>query len=182
MQQISGYLSLAFAVASVVLVCAWSANKMSRDEEVYQLAALTNSTVDDIYGYGYLQGVDWQEHTFSWHPIMMTVGLVFCSTAALLSFRIFPFGHTINKILHVTFHSAAIICLSIGMYAIFINHNSPNHNPQGSMSPNLASAHTFLGLAAVMAYLQNYLGGFIAFMLPWIPLDCICLITCTSAC
>jgi hypothetical protein len=35
---------------------------------------------------------------FNWHPLLMTLGLLFCSTQAALAYLSLPFDHDTNKV------------------------------------------------------------------------------------
>ena len=76
----------------------------------------------------YLGGLNWEELIFNWHPILMVAGFVLSFIFALSSFRLLPFGSFINKLVHSTFHVAAIVCFSTGLYAVFTGNNFTNKN------------------------------------------------------
>lgn len=71
------------------------------------------------YDGSYLGGLNTNELLFNWHPVLMVAGLILCSIVSLTSFRILPFEHHLKKYFHATIHTIAIICLSLGVSAVF---------------------------------------------------------------
>lgn len=72
----------------------------------------------DIDG-SYLGGLNTNELLFNWHPILMVTGLIFCSISSLVSFRILPFAKPVKKYFHAILHSLAVICIILGVTAVF---------------------------------------------------------------
>ena len=102
---------------------------------------------------------------FNWHPILMSSGMVLSFTWAVLSFRTLPFGKPINKVIHTLFHTATVICFSVGLYAVFTGNNDPNKNDSESgYYPNLASLHSWIGIGTISLYCLNYLMGLVYFL------------------
>lgn len=152
LQKVAGYLSILFSLLGIILI------------ERY--------TVRTGFDNGYfLGGYNWKELTFNYHPILMTSGLIASFSFALLSFRILPFGKPINKIFHILFHTASIVCVVVGLTAVIVGNNFKNKNNVGIFFPNLFSLHSFIGLAAIALYIQNYVLGFIAYFLQLFSLD-----------
>jgi hypothetical protein len=110
---------------------------------------------------GYLGGFN-GDHLFSYHPFFMTLGMILFSIMALNSYAILPLTHKLQKLIHVLFHSLAIICFSIGLHFVVSNHNG--NNPTSTYSANLFSLHSWCGLAAMVIYAQNFLMGFYSFI------------------
>jgi hypothetical protein len=146
LQKIFGALALVGAVAALGMTAS--------------LAQNTDTTQN------YLGGLDFQELIFNYHPVLMVTSLVFCSAWSLLSYRMIPLPKEISKLSHVVFHTVSIICLSIGLYAVVQGNNDPKKNTTGSYYPNLFSLHSFIGITALILYLQNYLLGFLYFFFP----------------
>lgn len=90
--------------------------------------------------------------------------MILSFTWAILSFRILPFGKPINKSIHSLFHTATVICFSVGLYAVFTSNNNTSKNPDGVYYPNLASLHSWIGIGAVSLYCLNYLLGLLYFL------------------
>lgn len=133
------------SVIAVILVCVW--------------------TVGEDSSKVFIGGINWTDKIFGWHPILMTVGMIFCSVQGILSYRSLPLGKPINKSLHGIWMTAGIICSSVGLYAIFTAHSHPKDD--GSYYPNLASMHSWIGLSAFVLFAQNYILGAGHFLLPF---------------
>ncbi len=103
---------------------------------------------------------------FNWHVIAM-VGF-FCSfSLAIISFRLFPLGKPTNKILHILWHCLGLFSLIIGLVAVFKSHNTK----VAGLKPNLYSLHSWLGLAAVLLFGQNYVMGLLHYTTQHMPLE-----------
>ncbi|XP_055910959.1 plasma membrane ascorbate-dependent reductase CYBRD1 isoform X2 [Eupeodes corollae] len=99
---------------------------------------------------------------FNWHPLLMTIGLVFLYGNAILIYR--GLRHTRKKTLkytHASIHMGAFILVLLGGKASFDSHNL--HEPP---IPNLYSLHSWLGAAAIFMFLCQYVGGFVAYLYP----------------
>jgi len=145
-QKHCGVLAVVFGLGATVLTAYWA----------------NNSHISD----GFLGGLNWKEHTFSWHPVLMVTGTMLCLITALTSYRILPFSKPMQKNIHGIMHTAAVICLSIGLAAIFLAHNDLSHSSSGTYSDNFTSVHTFVGMAVFVLYGLNYIAGLFHFALP----------------
>jgi len=94
----------------------------------------------------------------------MSSGMVLSFTWAILSFRTLPFGKPINKVIHTLFHTATVICFSVGLYAVFTGNNDTTKNSAGVYYPNLASLHSWIGIGTISLYCLNYLMGLFYFL------------------
>jgi uncharacterized membrane protein (UPF0182 family) len=112
-----------------------------------------------------------------------------------VSFRLFSFGKPINKLIHASFHSLAVICFSLGLAAVVVGNNQTNKNtsPSGYYA-NIFSLHSCIGFTALFIYSQNYVLGLTMFLYPrakdvmraayvqyHIPLGYLFLVTATAA-
>ena len=93
----------------------------------------------------------------------MVTGVILFYTEALLAYRTFPFGKPMNKFLHGLFQFVAIFCIIVGLVAVFKSHNYKN---SGGYIANLYSMHSWLGLTTIVLFGQNYVLGFLHFLLP----------------
>lgn len=143
--RIAGFLAITLALTSVIMLI---------------VLALGNESK------GYLGGLNWTVYTFNWHPIMMVSGLVFCSITAILSYRLVPIPKAWTKLIHGFLHSCGIVCLSIGLSAIFISNNYRNKNITDVYYPDLFSLHSFVGIGALILYGGNYVLGFFHYVMP----------------
>lgn len=98
----------------------------------------------------------------------MVAGAIFSLITAVVSYRIYPLSKAWQKTIHGLMHTAAFICLSIGLAAILSAHNYKSRNTRGVYSSNFNSIHTFLGTAVFVLYGLNYLLGMIHFLVPGI--------------
>jgi hypothetical protein len=83
----------------------------------------------------------------------------------LLTYRVIDLPKSATKWIHATLHSAAIIFVILGLVCVFVGNNYPDYNG-GSYYSNLHSLHSFLGMAAVVLFAQNYLLGLWHFLTP----------------
>lgn len=132
----SGLASIFFAILAFILMAAFASNE---DTEA-----------------GYLGGLN-ADHLFSYHPVFMTLGMVTFSIMALNSYAVLPLEHTAQKTVHVVFHTCALVCFALGLSYVVKAHNE-------KLLPNLNSMHSWVGLAAAVMYVQNYLFGFVFFL------------------
>jgi uncharacterized membrane protein len=47
-----------------------------------------------------------------------------------------------------------------------LSHSNPKYNPSGTYKSNFTTIHSFLGIAAILLYSQNYFFGLFYFILP----------------
>lgn len=149
-QRVAGYVALIFAITSVFMLVELASNSDTAK--------------------GYLGGLNWNEYTFNWHPVMMVSGLIFCSLAGILQYRLMPVPKSYSKMLHGLLHFGGITCLTIGLVAVIRSHNLKTKNPFGVYLPNLYSPHSLCGCGAIVIYGSNYLLGFANYALP-MPLE-----------
>jgi len=151
LQKVSGICAAIFAGAAVVMVAYWAHGPNTSK--------------------GYLGGLDMEENTFNWHPVLMVTGGIFCLMTSLLSYRVLPLPKTMQKAMHGVMHTAAFICLSIGLACVFRSKNIPEKNPFGGYSSNLKNIHSFIGLGVYILYGLNYLLGILHYAIPGIDLS-----------
>jgi hypothetical protein len=105
---------------------------------------------------------------FNWHPVLMTLAFGGLMTEGLLAFRGHPLvvvfagpqsQRAAAKRLHGALHGLAALCIALGLLSVFQSHNLKKPKPM----PNLYSAHSFLGLAAVALFGLQALAGFLAY-------------------
>jgi len=96
----------------------------------------------------------------------MVSGLILCSLTSQVSYRLFPFTKLITKTIHVLLHTTAIICVCVGFSAVYIGNNNKNKNGEHKYYANFCTIHSFLGLAAILLYAQNYILGFAHYLMP----------------
>ncbi len=128
---------------------------------------------------------------FNYHPLLMILAFPVVMGEALLAFRQPPMAtqryygwwmcaprpthspHTPStthrpsrKQAHWVLHTIAIVFALTGVLAAYRSHSLKLPVP----TPNLYSVHSYLGLITVMAALVQYVLGFLAYLLPKLPL------------
>lgn len=141
-QKMAGKVSMAISSIVVILTFWWGAHSN------------TNYT-------GWLGGFN----DCTIHAVLMVLGMCFCYSQALLSFRLLDhyLGHAFAKSLHLFWHTSTLILTSTALYFIIQWHNSTKDG-----LGHLASMHSWLGLGLVIIYSQNWCLGLLSFFLPGI--------------
>merc|ERR1712193_267879 len=102
---------------------------------------------------------------FNWHPILMTISLIFLYGNGALIYRIIPpksEGHKLKlKIAHAIIMIVAFALMVIGLQAAFDSHNKAN-----PPKPNMYTLHSWIGLLAALLFGCQWALGFAAFLFP----------------
>ncbi|KAF0928850.1 hypothetical protein E2562_010708 [Oryza meyeriana var. granulata] len=96
---------------------------------------------------------------FNVHPVLMLIGFVILGSEAIMGYKILPWGHDTNKMVHLLLHAIALFLGSIGIYAAFKFHNE-------SGIANLYSLHSWVGLGTICLYGVQWIFGFVTFVFP----------------
>merc|ERR1712083_1013170 len=103
--------------------------------------------------------------TFNWHPILMTLGLIFLYGNGALIYRLIPprnESHKLGlKIGHATIMMLAFILMVIGLQAAF-----DSHNLAVQPKANMYTLHSWIGLMAALLFGVQWALGFSAFLFP----------------
>lgn len=145
-QKVAGMCAILCAIIAVIM----TANYMNNSDE----------------SENYLGGLNWGELIFNWHPLLMVTGLIFCAITSLLSYRVIPLNKLATKAIHFIMHTAAIICVVVGLCAVLMGNNYTNKNEGHVYYSNFNSLHSFIGLGAIILYAQNYILGFAHYIAP----------------
>lgn len=86
--------------------------------------------------------------------LYLTLGAV-----AIFCFKMLPGGHFFKKIMHALFHTLAVACSVAGL--IFMVWWKVKTGNEGFWS-----LHSWIGIAVLVLYWVQFLGGFLAFLLP----------------
>lgn len=90
---------------------------------------------------------------------------MFCK--AILAYRVFRDVKKLRvKILHGSLLALSLIFASIGLKAVF-----DNHNLSSPPKPNMYSLHSWVGLAAVVFFGMQWVCGFVSFLFPKLSED-----------
>ncbi|CAF1427548.1 unnamed protein product [Adineta ricciae] len=117
----------------------------------------------------YRGGFGWTDidKEFNYHPLFMTLGMIFFYGDAILSYRVFRDVKKIRvKILHGSLLALSFIFASIGLKAVF-----DNHNYAVPPKKNLYSLHSWVGLATVILFGAQWVCGFVSFLFPKLSED-----------
>jgi len=112
---------------------------------------------------GGLGGTSNPQIEFNWHPLLMTIGLIYLYGNSILVYR--GFRNTRKKTLklaHASIHMGAFILTVIALKTVFDSHNLAQPSP----IPNMYSLHSWLGLSAVLIFCLQYVAGFTAYLVP----------------
>lgn len=97
---------------------------------------------------------------FNWHPLLMTIGMIYLLGNGILTFRAFRNLHKNSlKLVHTSINSVALVFIVVGAVAVLANHLESNLG-------NFYSLHSWVGLVAVVLYLCQAVIGFIAYLIP----------------
>lgn len=82
---------------------------------------------------------------------------------AAVSYRMFPFGHTINKIIHAVCHTLSLCFVVTGITCMVLSKNYVkysntddyvNNTATVELTPNLYTLHSFIGIGALCLWFQ----------------------------
>lgn len=109
-------------------------------------------------------GLSWEEgqasKVFNWHPLMMIVAFVLM-TLASLAFRT-PctcVDRVKRKLYHGMMWTLSIVCVIVGLVAVFKSHNDPING----YIANMYSLHSWVGCIVLCLYALQFVGGFTFF-------------------
>merc|ERR1712059_31918 len=117
----------------------------------------------------YKGGVSWVMTdlgiSFNWHPILMTISLIFLYGNGALIYRLIPARDETHKLKLKIGHAIIMLmvfCLMvIGLQAAF-----DSHNLKTPPIPNLYTLHSWVGLTAAILFGIQWALGFSAFLFP----------------
>ncbi|XP_041464362.1 lysosomal membrane ascorbate-dependent ferrireductase CYB561A3-like [Lytechinus pictus] len=130
-----------------------------------ELLGLVSCILIGLWMGRYLGGFAWDgsSQEFNLHPLLMTVSMVFLYGNATMIYRIFT-GVDVPRIAVKATHAGALllatIMMSVGLTAVFQNHNANG-------IPNLYSLHSWLGITTVSMFLLQLVLGLGIFLLPF---------------
>merc|ERR1711879_717283 len=102
---------------------------------------------------------------FNWHPILMTISLIFLYGNGALIYRVIPPRNESHKLKLKLGHAGTMLLafslMVIGLKAAFDSHNFAN-----PPKPNLYTLHSWVGLLAAILFGCQWTLGFLAFLFP----------------
>ncbi|KAK6617064.1 hypothetical protein RUM44_005421 [Polyplax serrata] len=113
----------------------------------------------------YRNGFTWTSNPslqFNWHPLLMTLGMVFLYANGILVYRSLRNSHKKTlKIAHAVINAFALLLTIVGLQAVF-----DSHNLASPPIPNMYSLHSWIGLGSVILFACQWLAGLITFLYP----------------
>ncbi|XP_072753419.1 transmembrane ascorbate-dependent reductase CYB561 isoform X1 [Anoplolepis gracilipes] len=114
----------------------------------------------------YRDGFSWKSNPqleFNWHPLLMTVGLVFLYANAMLIYRT---QRNVRKrrlkLTHAGMMLFIVLLTVIALVAVFDSHNLASPDPL----PNMYTLHSWVGLTTVILFCCQWVAGCISFLFP----------------
>jgi cytochrome b-561 len=137
----------------------WGSTQLMGLHAVLLIAILYNAKLFD-------GGYNWTTSPFSYHPTMMTVGMLFCYGNAILLYRTFTETPKFTvKLLHAILLVVSFIFAAIGLAAIIRSKNTSK--PPRS---HFMSFHSWIGIATFILFAFQWVCGFISFLYPQLSL------------
>ncbi|CAD5235125.1 unnamed protein product [Bursaphelenchus xylophilus] len=109
---------------------------------------------------------------FRWHPICMSLSLLFLNGEAIMVYRgLRQVKKIYTKAVHAVLHCISFIIMVLGLKAVWDYHDY-NVTPTGQPAPipNAKTPHSWVGLACASLYGCQLLAGFLSFYVPQTPL------------
>jgi len=123
------------------------------------------------WNYTYKGGFAWtwdKEYlgkSFNWHPLLLTIGLIYLYGNGALVYRVFPSPDDSHKykmkLVHAITMMVVFIITVVGLQAAF---NS--HNLKEPPIPNMYTLHSWVGLLSVILFAGQGVLGFLGFLFP----------------
>lgn len=136
---------------------------------ITQVVGLIAVILMAVWTVSYKGGFAWRSNPgleFNWHPLLMTVGMVFLFANSILIYRsLRNLRKKQLKLIHAGIHFSVLILIIIAQIAVFDSHNFAKPNP----IPNLYSLHSWVGLTAIIIFVLQWIIGFLAFLYPGFP-------------
>uniref|UniRef100_A0A7E4WB18 Cytochrome b561 domain-containing protein n=1 Tax=Panagrellus redivivus TaxID=6233 RepID=A0A7E4WB18_PANRE len=126
------------------------------------------------YNEGGFSWTDDPERQFHYHPMFMSMGMIFLLGEAIIVYRVFRHERKrFTKLLHIVIHTSTIIFMLTALKAVFDSHNYHRDPGTGELKPipNLMSLHSWIGMLTVLGYFMQYIIGFITFFIPGLDIN-----------
>jgi len=108
---------------------------------------------------------NWKTNPFSFHPLFMTIGLLFCYGNAIILYRTLTETRKYTvKILHALLSLLSLIFAAIGLAAIIRQKNLLNNS-------HFMTYHSWIGLTTIILFVFQWIFGFVSFLFPKLSLD-----------
>jgi len=111
---------------------------------------------------GGLAGPSNPELEFNWHPLLMTVGMVYMYGTGILVYRVLRNEKKKSlKLAHAVVLGSATVLGCLGLKAVF-----DSHSLSTPPTPHLYSLHSWIGLTTVALSVAQWALGLVAFLWP----------------
>ncbi|XP_016837722.1 cytochrome b reductase 1 isoform X2 [Nasonia vitripennis] len=118
----------------------------------------------------YRGGFSWTSNPgleFNWHPLLMTIGLVFLYANGMLIYRSQrQIRKRRLKLIHSGIMIFAVLLTVVALVAVFDSHNLNKKDGVLSPIPNMYTLHSWVGLTSVILFCCQWLAGFLSFLYP----------------
>ncbi|XP_058461577.1 plasma membrane ascorbate-dependent reductase CYBRD1 [Malaya genurostris] len=145
-----------------------SAGSYNNFRILYLITQMVGATIVILVGCWigvHLNGLAWTSRPsvqFNWHPLMMTLGMIFLYGNSILVYRGFRYARKKPlKITHAIVHGLAFLFTVIALIAAF-----DSHNLASTPIPNMYTLHSWVGMAAVVLFSLQYVFGFVSYLFP----------------
>ena len=110
-------------------------------------------------------GFAWQEDPgkqFNWHPLLITLGLIYFYGNGMMLYRVFRDGQKKKlKILHAIIMMVSFVLMVIALKAAF-----DSHDYKKPPIPNMYSLHSWMGIITALLFTMQWVAGFVMFLAP----------------
>ncbi|XP_055316726.1 transmembrane ascorbate-dependent reductase CYB561 [Sitodiplosis mosellana] len=135
---------------------------------VLQLIGCTLLILMLCWVFVYLGGLSWSSQPriqFNWHPLLMTLGMVYLYGNSILVYRGLRYARKRSlKISHASIFGTIMLLAIIAAWAVYDSHVLVD-----PPIPNLYSLHSWIGLIAIILFICQWICGFFSFLYPIIP-------------
>lgn len=103
---------------------------------------------------------NWETLPFSYHPLFMTIGLLFCYGNAIIFYRTFKQIPKYSvKLAHAILLIVSLLFTILGFVAIIRQKNL-------GKASHFMTFHSWLGLATIILFSLQWIFGFVCFLIP----------------
>jgi cytochrome b-561 len=121
-----------------------------------------------LFDYNFFTGKDaynWEKNPFTYHPLLMTIGLLFCYGNAILLYRTFrDTSKFVVKVFHAILLVGSLAFGAAGLAAIIRSKNLRN-------ASHFMTYHSWIGLTTIILFVFQWIVGFVCFLFPQLSLD-----------